>query len=86
MEGETPGPVQGLTELVRLCDAISEHRLPETGGEAVCYLEIRDIQGDLVESLHRTVTEEELQGVAAENVGMDEVRREQLEALGYAGD
>ena len=74
---------QGLVGLDRVVSAILDDVLPETGGKVRCHLEIRDLGGTLKDVLTRTVTSEDLPETDIPAVDAEELRREQLEALGY---
>ena len=74
----------GLVGLDRIAPAILDGRLPETGGDVKCHLEVRGADGALMDALTRTVTAEDAREFEA---GDGEAERlEMLRALGYLGD
>lgn len=81
--GHDPRRELRLVGLDRMVSAIMDGTLPETGGAVHCYLEVPVPQGKSLETLSRTITEADLPHFIAPDTDAEELRREQLEALGY---
>lgn len=81
--GHEPRVETGLVGLDRIAPALLAGELPETGGSVKCHLEIRGVDGALVEAMSRTITGDDLPEAECIDVDLDVLRKEQLEALGY---